>query len=243
MAKKHQSRPSVAARKKVEARKEAERRAQYKQYRKPVLIGLGIVVAAVIVIVLAVDFFHVPNGSVREFMGQLIGVNETSLIRKMEGDGLHYELGRMETPAGYTPEVYELFATSPDSKEQNRYFVTDDASKAIQNVYVSGVREQTSAQMLENLKAQGSYYAMMTDPVQVQISGHDVSYIYVQSGASDTDASVMTAQLIAYVDTVQNSCVLVNCSSAKGAVETLPTAEQMVAELEPLFACLTIPQK
>ena len=46
--------------------------------------------------------------------------------------------------------------------------------------------------------------------------------------------------LVMYVDTVQDSCILVNCSSAYTALEEIPTEEQMLAEAEPIFACLKV---
>ena len=240
MAKKHQSRPSAAARKKVEEQKQAMRRQELKKYQKPILIGAGALVALILVIVLAVDFFDAPNGSVRMFLGNLMGVNETSIIRQMDDD-LYYELGSMKQPEGYAAEPYEIFSNS-DKNERNRYFITDDASKAINNIYAAGVPNRTSAEMIELVQSQGNNYALLSEPREAEIAGHQVKYLYGQGNPSETDG-LQTALLVMYVDTVHDSCILVNCSSAKGEAEQLPTEEAMMAEVEAIFSCLSIPTK
>lgn len=244
MAKKHQSRPSVAARKKYEEQKQAERIASRKklfnQYKKQIIIGCAALVAVVIVIALAVDFFHMPNGSMRVFMGNLMGATETSIVREI--DDLYYEMANMKTPDGYTPEAYELFVNG-DTQERNRYFVTDDESKLVKSVYVTGVKEKSGAEMIENVAGQASSYTMQGEAKQAEIAGHQVNYLYAQNVASDEDESILSASLIMYVDTIADSCVLVNCISDKLAQEELPTEEALLAEAESILACLTIPGK
>jgi len=241
MAKKHQSRPSAAARKKYEEKKLAERIASrkklFEKYKKQILIGGAALIAAVIVIVLAVDFFYAPNGSMRVFLGNVMGAVETSVIREI--DDLYYEMARMETPDGYTPEPYQLFVNG-ETQERNRYFITDDESRAIQSLYVTGVKSKTAAEMIETVMKQSSSYTFQGEAKQAEIAGHPVHYLYVQNVASDEDNSIMSASLLIYVDSVADSSVLFSCTSGKMLQEELPAEEVLLAEAESLMTGLTV---
>lgn len=238
MAKKHQRRTHVSIRKKQEeAKKLAQRKAFYEKHRKLILTSAIALVAAIVVISLAVDFFYTPNGSMRMFMGNLMGVEETDIIRNLGTTKapLYYKLASLQPVEGYA-EDEQTFPPS-DTKEQNFYLHAEDETKIIQDAYIVGVKN-TSAAMLETVRTSG-LYTSMTDIKYTEINGNKVSYLYVQGNPSDEDKSVFYATLVMYVDTIHDSCVLLNLSSAKVAQEELPTEEAMLAEAEGFFKNLT----
>lgn len=221
-------------------RKRAQRKAFYDQHRKTILITAVSAIVALILIVLAVDYFYVSEGAMRTFLGNLCGVEDSMVIREVNGN--YYELARMETPEGYQPEAY-VSAFTADDREQLLYFVAEDDSRLINNVYVAGVKEKKGADMVAELTASSSaYYAMVSDPKSAQIGGYDVNYFFAHTLYSSSEEDQYSALLVMYVDTVQNSTVLVNCATSAMAEADLPTEEAMLAEAEIILSGLTLPE-
>lgn len=242
MANNTRSQQRAAVRRKQEEKKLAARRAFYKAHQKQIITGIAAAVIAIIVIVLAVDYFYTPGGSIRSFMGNLIGVKDNAVIRQIDGN--YYEFATMDAPAGYAEEPYTL-SNSSDSKEQHKYFVAQDETKAIQEVYVTGVKQQRGADMVKQLtttSGEGSYYENASDPRTATIAGHEVNYFYSQTAVTSAENSDYCAMLVTYVDTIKDSSVLVSCTSADMKQEDLPGEEAMVAELEAIYAGLKLPE-
>ena len=243
MAKKNY-RPTAAARKKVEeqklAEKQAKRLAFWQQYKKQIIIGAAAAVAAIILLVLAIDFFYMPAGSLRTFMGKPSDVSETAIVR---GIGKHYyELGNMTTPEGYASADYGMDMTS-DPYENFFYYETEDESRAVNNVYVCGVEEKTGADMVATLAGAG-IYETVSEARQVEIAGKKVDYIYATSSVYDENSQptdMAYSMLICYADTIRNSTVLVNCSSAQVLKDQIPTEEALLAEAEVILGNLQLP--
>lgn len=241
MAKKN-NRPSMAARKKVEekhlAEKLAKRRAFLEKYKKQLIIGAAALVAAILVISLAWDFFYVPNGSLRTFLGELHGVKANSLVRKI--DGLYYELGRMDTPEGYVVADYGAQLTQ-DKKEQNLYFENTAEDAAVDNLYAAAVANRSGSDMV-TLLAQSGMYETAVEGRDVQLGDHLVNYVYCQNPADleEENPEEYYAMLVAYVDNGKGSCVMLNATSANALKAELPAEEAMVAELETLMGSLTV---
>ena len=237
-------RPTASARKKVEeqklAQKQAKRLAIWQQYKKQIIIGAAAAVAAIILLILAIDFFYMPAGSLRTFMGKPSITDETSIVRGMNGH--YFELGKMSAPEGYAPADYGVDMTQ-DPYENFFYFVAEDESRAINNVYVAGVEERTGAEMVASLATSG-VYATCTEPREAEIAGHKVNYIYATSPTYDENgqpAEESFAMLIVYADTIRNSTILLSCTSSQATPDLLPTEETLVAEAEQILAALQLP--
>ncbi len=239
MAKKNY-RPTAAQRKKVAdkqlAEKLAKRREIWQKHQKQIIAGAVIAVVAIIVLALAIDYFYVPAGATRTFLGSPIGLSENALVRNIENR--YYEFGYVNAPEGYAAADYGMDMTS-DPHETFFYFETADESRAVNNVYVSGVENRKAADMVSMLTTSGLYNTI-TEGKTVEIGGKEVSYVYTQSPISDEADAPYFSSLVMYVDTIADSCVLVTCSSAHMAQADLPTEEAMLAETEVIFSALTI---
>lgn len=239
MAKKN-SRPNLAARKKAtkaaEEKQLAARKAYWEAHKKQILTIAGIALAAIIALCLLVDYCYVPSYSVRDFMGNMVGVKENALLRKL-GDR-YYEFATVNTPEGYAPAENNLGILT-DENETFFYFETEDEARAVQNVYTIGVKDRTAADMLELVS--GSFnYEVQTENKVATIGGHEVHYYYAQGLESEENPDVFIATMTCYVDSVKDSCVLVSLGSVEGALEELPTEEAMLAEAEAIFASFEI---
>ena len=85
---------------------------------------------------------------------------------------------------------------------------------------------------------------MFNGPTTAEIGGKTVYYAYTDTALKDengVETGDHYASLIAYVDTIRDSSVLVSCGSAQVAAELLPTEEAMVAELEGILNSLQLP--
>jgi len=239
MAKKN-TRPNLQARKsaskKAEEKKLAARKAYWEANKKQIITIGAIALAAIIALALIIDLCYVPAHSVRDFMGNLIGVKENTVIREL--DGRYYEFATVKAPEGYAPAEDTLSVLS-DEKETAFYYAAEDEGKAVQTVYTVGVKDRTAEQMLEMVS--GSFnYEVQTENKQATIGGHDVHYFYAQGLASEENPDVFIATMTCYVDSIKDSCVLVSLASVEGALEELPTEEAMLADAEGIFASFSI---
>ena len=239
MAKKN-SRPNLAARKKAEKaaeeKKLAARKAYWEAHKKQILTIAGIAQAAIIALALIIDYCYVPAHSVRDFMGNLIGVKENALIREL--DGRHYEYATVDVPAGYAPAENNL-AILNSEKETYFYFEATEEGKAVDSVYTIGVKDRDAASMIEMVS--GSFnYEVQTENKQAQIGGNDVHYFYAQGLESEENPDVFIATMTCYIDTIQDSCLLVSLASVEGALEELPSEEAMLADAEAIFASIKV---
>jgi len=239
MAKKN-TRPNLAARKsaskKAEEKKLAARKAYWEANKKQILTIGAIVLAAILVLALAIDYFYVPANSVRSFMGNLIGMKDNTLVREL--DGTYYEFATVNTPAGYAPAENNLDILN-DQNETYFYYEATEEGKAVNSVYTIGVKDRDAAAMIDMVSASFNY-EVQTENKQAQIGGHDVHYFYSQGLESEENPDVYIATMTCYVDSVKDSCVLVSLASLEGALEELPSEEEMLSDAEGIFASLTI---
>ena len=236
MAKKNYH-PRRSIRKIREEKKVAERRAFYQQNKKKIWTGIAAVIVAVILLIFAVDVFYVPAGALRTVMGKVQGVEANSIVREIDGN--FYELAEIDIPAGYEPADYGV-QMSQNPQDQSLYFVTEDASNPINNVYVSGVVKRTGEEMLKILQTAFGY-DVQTEPKATEIAGHKVNYMYAQSPVDSANPVEHYAALVMYVDTIQNSSVMLNLSSAAMKAEELPSEEEMLGCTEGIFSALKLP--
>jgi len=239
MAKKN-SRPNLAARKsaskKAEEKKLAARKAYWEANRKQILTIAGIALAVVLVLALAIDYFYVPKNTIRSFMGNLIDVKENAIVREV--DGRYYEFGTVDAPEGYALADYGMDMLT-DTNETFFYFEAEEEGKAVNSVYTVGVKERDATDMLEMVA--GSFnYEVQTENKVAQIGGHEVHYFYSQGLENSEVPGVYIATMTSYIDTIADSCVLVSLASIEGALEELPTEEEMLADAEGIYAALQI---
>lgn len=242
MAKKYQHRTHVSVRKKKEEEQKLQkRRAFYQKHKKQLIVGITALVVLIVGGWLAVDYFYAPAGSLRMFMGNLVGVEQDWLVRNMgtSRSPRYYKFGEFTPLEGYTDKSAENNFSS-DKKEQSFYYAAEDENAPVQSVYVSGVKEKTGAEMIETLRASGTYEEM-GETRTGELAGVPVQYLYAIQ-ANTEPADTYTAALIIYADTVQDSSVLVNIFSGKAAKDALPDEAALTAEAEEILSHLTLPE-
>lgn len=238
MAKKYQHRAHVSVRKKQEEEKKlAKRRAFYAKYKKQLTYGSIALVALIVIISVLCYFFAAPAGSLNKV--QLGKIPENAIVRNLGNSSSprYYIFGSMDQPEGYT--VRENYSTL-SAPEQNFSFTAESEENPIQSVYVTGVKERKGADMAAEVAA-SSLYTSISEVKTAEIAGHTVNYLFCQGNPKEEEPDLFYSVLVMYVDTVQDSCILVNCSSAYGAETEIPTEEAMMAAAEDVFACLKLP--
>ena len=239
MAKKN-SRPTLAARKsaskKAEEKRLAAKKAFWEAHKKQFLTIAAIVVAVVIVLACAIDYLYVPSNTIRSFMGNLINVPENALIREM--NDRYYVFGSVETPEGFEAAEYGVDMTA-DGNETFYYYTATDDTKAITSAYVIGVKERTADDMAASI-SQTLTYEDLSEIYTETIAGHEVHYFFGKTIPDANNMEQYVSNLVCYIDTVKDSCILVSMSSQPNTLDQLPTLEDMLAECEPVFAALTV---
>lgn len=243
MAKKKSSRYSPQAgaiRKKEEARKLAERQAKYQQNKKKIWTTVAAVVAAVILLTIAVDFFYTPNGSMRVFFGQLMGVKDNAIVGKAK-DGNFYTYGYMNKPEGYTEQPFIIYADGTTRADQDFYYVADDENNIIKSIYVTSVEDKTAEEMLTSLLGYTNY-DFMSEAKQATVSGHDIHYIYAQDTSETEETMGQVYSLLAmYINTAHDGCLLVSATAPFApSAEEVATEEALMAAMEPILGHLTL---
>lgn len=236
MAKKNYH-PRQSLRKLREEKKLAERRAFYQKNKKKIWIAIASAAAAVILLILLIDVLYVPAGALRTVMGKVQGVEANSIVREMNGN--YYEMAKMDPPEGFHQADFGV-AMTQNEQDQNLYFVNDDASSPVNNVYVSGVTKRTGVEMLEMLQTTYTY-DVQTESKATEIAGHKVNYMYLQCPTDSNNPVEYFSALIMYVDTIRDSSIMLRCSSAYLPLEELPTEEEMLSQTEGIFSMLKLP--
>lgn len=239
MAKKN-SRPNLAARKsaskKAEELKIAQQKAYWEANKKKILTIAAIAVAAIVLLCIAIDYLYVPSNTIRTFMGKPIDVKENALIREM--DGRYYEFGTVDQPAGYDVDTEAMNLLS-DETESAFNFVAAEEGKAIKNVYVVGVEKRTAADMVSSIALTFNYEDQTETKVET-IGGHEVHYFYGKSIPDSDNEDVYAASITSYIDAFEGSSVLVSLTSERGAIDELPTVEEMLAEADAIYSCVKV---
>lgn len=239
MAKKN-SRPNLSARKsaskKAEELKIAQQKAYWEANKKKILTIAAIAVAAIVLLSIAIDYLYVPSNTIRTFMGKPIDVKENALIREM--DGRYYEFGTVDQPAGYEVDTEAMNLLS-DETESAFSFVAAEEGKAIKNVYVVGVEKRTAADMVSSIALTFNYEDQTETKVET-IGGNEVHYFYGKSIPDSDNEDVYAASITSYIDAFEGSSVLVSLTSERGAIDELPTVEEMLAEAEAIYSCVKV---
>ena len=123
MAKRYQQRTHVSIRKKKEEEQKLQkRRAFYQKHKKQLLAGGAALLALIVGVWLAVDYFYAPAGSLRMFMGNLVGVEQDWLVRNLgtSRSPRYYKFGEFTPLEGYADQSADNNFSS-DKKEQSFY--------------------------------------------------------------------------------------------------------------------------
>lgn len=251
MAKKHQQRAHVSVRmKKEQEKKRQQRQAFMRKNGKKIMI---LAVAAVIVIVaaaLAIDYFGGPKGAMRVFMGKVLDMQENTVVTNLGADDPAYYTLAWYTPrAGYVSDT-EIFAAD-DENEQRLMYRAENEEEMVASITLAGLKQKTAAGYVEQLRAMADSmgaYTTLTEAREGELGGHHVHYIYTTTDNTIADEETgeipdeTTVSLIAYSDTIQDSCIYMGLTSRAYPKAQAPTEEMMVQAAEEFFADIEILQ-
>jgi len=161
------------------------------------------------------------------------------IIRKRNGQ--YYELAKMRIPTGYSLEKYET-QISYDVNETTVSFEALYDNTPINNIYVTGVSNRTAEEMLDFV-INAALYEEQSKRKETCISGYKIHYLYSKTLVSLDIPDEFVATITAYVNTIENSCILVSMNSQKGQWDNLPSEEEMMGNSHLIFECLKLPEK
>lgn len=220
------------------------------QYGKQILIGVAALIVVIVAIWLGCKWFVGPGGSIPNWFGTLRNVEENWIVTNTgtTSKPKYFKLAEFEAPEGYTldPE----YNGSTDTLNMTQYYNADDETAPVSAMYVSGVRNVTAEGQLNSILA---YYPENTGAKQATIAGHDVHYAYIITDTTvdqtDEAGNVLPTPeeektgasfLCMYVDSVQDSCVLVMLNTAEALKSEVVTEEVLLAEAEKFLPLLTV---
>ena len=239
MAKKYQKRAHIQERRAKEEKAKLEKRQAYYQANKDKIWTIVLSAAiAVIVLALALDYFITPGGSMRIFLGNLMGVEDNMIINNVGNSKSprYFNYGTMETPEGYLV-IDGSYAS--DDRDQTFYYHDETEDKVIREIYIAGVDENADA-ILETVKS-SNLYITTGEVKEGTIADLPVKYLYTTSAKGDKSGEEY-ASLAVYSDVLKDYCVSFFLSSFYDLPENLPTEEAMVAAAEKIIGCYHLPQ-
>lgn len=247
MAKKYQYRASAQVKKK---RKEELQRqktiAFFKKYKfhlaAAVLLAVCLIVAAVVI-----SNSRYYAGSLKVKNDTLVDAGENWLVVNTgkAGKPRYNKVGEVTIPENYN----NLGSLTSYTLDQNFFLVANDENAMLEQVAVMGLYN-TTAKAEAEADVNNPYFAQPGTLHNVTIAGHDVQLAIghsMEKGMDEkgnyTDEQVYYKLVYANVDTAMNSVIHVNALSASYAtMEELPSDEDIIAALEPIFAGITISQ-
>lgn len=240
MAKRYQKRaPIQERRKKAEQAKLEKRRAYYQAHKDKIWTIVLSVVIGLAVLGFALDYFITPGGSIRMFLGKLVGVESNMIIANngTKKAPRYYCYGTMETPEGFTVVEHTY---SNDDREKSFYYMDEEDDDLIKEIYVAGVANKTADEMLATVR-ESSIYVTVAEPREGVVASIPVKYLYATSTRSDNKNDEY-ANLTLYADVRQDSCVNINLCSAFFPSSQLPTEEEMLKEAEKILQYYRLPE-
>ena len=240
MAKKYQRRASIQERRKREEKAKLEKRRAYYQAHKDKIWTIVLsTVIGLAVLGFALDYFITPGGSIRMFLGNLVGIESNMIITNngTKKAPRYYCYGTMETPEGYSVLDHTY---SSDDREQSFYYLDEEDDDLIKEIYVAGVANKTADEMLATVK-ESSIYVTVAEPREGVVASIPVKYLYATSTRSDRSGDEY-ANLTLYADVREGSCVNINLCSAFFASNQLPTEEEMLEEAEKILQYYHLPE-
>ena len=230
-------------------RKQAKNKAIWEAHGKQIIIGSVAVVLALILIWLGCKFFMGPGGSLPNFFGNLRTVESDWIVANTgtSSKPKYFKMGEVTAPEGYTLDPEYIIGS--DAKAQTFYFAADEANSAAKSVYVAGVSNTSAADMLNTVLGY-SYHESAGEATNATIGGHDVHYAYVVYGdsatATDTDLDGTVEaidgypSLCMYIDSVQDSCVLVLINGYTAPLAEVASEADLLAQAEAILPCIVV---
>lgn len=236
-------RKQAARRKAFEAKKteaSAKAREWLKVHRKPVTIAAVAAAILLIVIWLVCKWFVGPGGSIPNFFGHLVGVQDNWLIldtADKNDDPRYHHLADFDIPEGYKKDEFTVFT---DDVQKDFYCTPVEKGGLICDFYISAAKNMNGKEYLEALLGFQSHRTA-SEPKKAVIAGKEVNYVYMTFDESDTDGEGMGFScLCIYVDTEQGSSVSAMINSYTVPFEEMPAEEALLEQAEYILAGLTI---
>ena len=244
MAKKHQYRASAAEKKKRAA--EAQRRqtkAFFEKYSKHLIIAaiaLAVIIAAAVIVSNSLYY----KGSLAVKDGKVEGYQENWLVKNMGSlsKPKYFKMGEVDLPQGYK----SMGALVSDKTEQNFFFAAEDPAAPISQ-YTVLVMKNSNAKADAAVNSDNTNYMNGEFNVHnAQIAGHDVHLRMGICENYNADAEGNFVDFLgyyrfftAYVNTRDNCTIKVpGFTPDYPTLEEMPTDEEMIASLEPVFAAI-----
>lgn len=218
------------------------------KYGKQILIGVVAAIVLIVAIWLGCKFFVGPGGSIPNWFGTLRNVEEDWLIANTgtTSKPKYFKLGEYTAPEGYTLD--EDYGYSEGDLSQHQYYTANDENAVVQAVYVSGVGGIKAEQQVNNAMY---FYPENSGAKETSIAGHDIHYVYLVSNNTqyDEQGNVIeipeeeqtgSSVLAMYINSAQDSSVLVMLDTAEVAKADIVTEEALLAEAEKFLPLLTV---
>lgn len=206
-------------------------------------LATTIAVAAAVVIVLVwllCKWFVGPGGSIPNFFGHLVGVQDNWLIidtADKNADPRYHHLADFDIPEGYKKDNFTVFT---DGIQQDFYCTPVEKGGLICDFYISAPKNTTGKAYLDLLLSYQTHKTA-SEPKTAVIAGKNVDYVYMNFDESDTDGEGMGFScLCIYMDTKQGSCVSAMINSYTVPEAEMPGEAELLAEAEYILAGLTL---
>lgn len=211
-----------------------------KENRKLTVTVTVVAVVALVLLWLACKWFIGPEGSIPNFFGHLVGVEDNWLIidtAETNADNRYHHLADFDIPEGYKKDDFTVFT---DGVQQDFYCTPVEEGGVICDFYIAAAKNMSGEEYLEALLGFQSHQTA-SEPKQAVIAGKDVNYVYMTFDESDTDGEGMAFScLCIYIDTPQGSAVSAMINSYTVPAEEMPDEAALLAEAEDILAGLTI---
>lgn len=205
-------------------------KAWLKENRKLALTAAAAIAAVILAIALLVGALNDP----------LKGRQDNWVIIDTAASGKEHcyeHLADFDAPDGYTQGDYSLY--KDDETAQDFFFVADDASAPVQDVYVTGAKGVSAAAYPATILAYG-LHKDAGEPRTLTIGGQACTALYL---VSDESAYYGEGNAIAHMSfyfDAGNACVSATFRSGTVPYEQVPDEAAMLAEAEKVLAGLTI---
>lgn len=236
-------RAQAAKRKELQAKKNAlsgKAKAWLSANRKQVMTFSGIAVVVLVVLWLACKWFIGPKGSIPNFFGHLVGVQDNWVIIDTSEDSknpLYHHLADFDYPEGFQPDDFTVFS---DGVQQDFYGTAVEDSGVVCDFYVAATKNLSADEYIDTLLDFESHQTA-SEPKQAVIAGKDAKYVYLTFDESDTDGEGMAFScLCIYFDTPQGSAVSAMINSYTLPAAEVPDEAALLAEAEHILAGLTL---
>ena len=236
-------REQAAKRKAYQAKKD-EASGRVKEWLKVHSKQVRIVVIAAVIVLIAAwllcKWFVGPGGSIPNFFGHLVGVQDNWLIldtADKNADNRYHHLADFDIPEGYKKDEFTVFT---DNVQQDFYCTPVEEGGLICDFYISAAKNMSGEKYLETLLSYQSHKEA-SEPRKAVIAGKDVSYVYMTFDESDTDGEGMGFScLCIYADTKQGSAVSAMINSYTVPFAEMPDEAALLQEAEYILSGLTI---